>query len=219
MSCLPVLFLPGFANKQDRSSCLFYASTLHVTLKGVAFHNPHVHAFALLFWIKMVVNKTLCAPLDEPVASLAWKSIRVVGAITVGFVCVVLVGLASSPFHGDTHPNAAFSTAALPITASRAMPVSAETWRAAIKPTSVPLYFQRPGSYNVVKPHFKDSGAVAIHVSAGKGMQVASDNCCPPNTEKRMLLDYLLLGSAGAVALSPWTETDFRAGEAPWWKP
>lgn len=27
-----------------------------------------------------------------------------------------------------------------------------------------------------------------------------------------------VIDSEGKVALSPWTETDFRTGDAPWWK-
>jgi|UniRef100_A0A7S4FP92 cytochrome b6-f complex iron-sulfur subunit len=141
---------------------------------------------------------------DEPVyvQDPALKRIAAVGATVFGLACAGLVGLVVSSVDRNMHINAAFSAAAVPTT--RPMSVVPVAQRAQ---TSLAAgAHQKEGSNtffnsgfvprNVIKPGFKDTGIVAVRLHA-KGGMAASEDCCPPNMEKRMLMNYILLGSTG----------------------
>jgi cytochrome b6-f complex iron-sulfur subunit len=134
------------------------------------------------------------------------KRILAVGSVVFGFAAAGLVGLAVSSV--EQHSTAAY-VATAPATnvaaSSRVVPADAYRGRARVATRMAAGAHNKVASpfstgfvpRNILKPGFKDTGIVALRLSAKGGGMAASDDCCPPNMEKRTLMNLILLGSTG----------------------
>jgi len=122
-----------------------------------------------------------------------------VGTAVLGLACAGLIGFAVTSVDQALHRTSTFvaptTSAVGTVSAIAPSARQASGLNAGAHNAQPSMFSKGVVPRNILKPGFQDTGIVAVRLRASGGGMAASDECCPPDMEKRNLMNLILLGS------------------------